>query len=112
MLFSAAEDLKSGRLKLERLRFSDDMVTGLRAVVNKSGLITLHASYEVGDERPFWKLGDLNKDSPDHISIDDARELTKTVKAIGLRGINVEDASRKRLIKELKRDGARWTPKS
>lgn len=110
MLLQAAKDLSSGRLKLERLRLSDDMVVGLRAVVNRSGLVTLHVSYEVGDDRPFWKLGDLNRDSADHITIEDARELAKTVKALGDRGINVEDANRKRLIKELKRDGVAWRP--
>lgn len=110
-LLAVAKDLKEGRLPLERVRISDDMVVGLRAVVNKSSLVTLHVSYEVGDDRPFWKLGDVNKDSPEYISIEDARELAKTVKALGLRGINVEEASRKRLIKELQRDGVAWRPK-
>lgn len=109
-LLAVAEDLKAGRLPLERVRVSDDMVVGLKAVVNRSGLVTLHVSYEVGEERPFYKLGDVNKDSPDHISIEDARELTKTVKALGDRGINIEDANRKRLLMELKRDGTRWRP--
>jgi hypothetical protein len=110
-LLEIAKDLQSGKLPLERVRISDDMCVGLRAVVNRSGLVTLHVSYEVGDDRPFWKLGDVNKDSPDYISIEDARELAKTVKALGDRGINIEDASRKRLLKELKRDGASWRPK-
>lgn len=110
-LLKVAEDLSSGRLPLERVRISDDMVVGLRAVVARSGLITLHVSYEVGDERPFFKIGDLNKDSPDHISIEDAREMAKTIKSLGDRGINVEDASRRRLLKELKRDGVGWKPK-
>lgn len=109
-LLEIAKDLQSGKLPLERVRVSDDMVVGLRAVVNRSGLVTLHVSYEVGDDRPFWKLGDVNKDSPDYISIEDARELAKTIKALGDRGINVEDANRKRLLMELKRDGMRWRP--
>lgn len=109
-LLAIAKDLQSGKLPLERVRVSDDMVVGLRAVVNKSGLVTLHVSYAVGDDRPFWKLGDANKDSPDYISIDDARELAKTVKALGDRGINVEEASRRRLLKELKAQGTSWRP--
>lgn len=111
MLFAAAEDLKAGRLKLERLRFSDDMVVGLRAVVNRnSGLITLHASYEVGDDRPYILLGSLNKGADNHITIDEARELTKTIKALGDKGIDVQDGLHKRLIKELKAQGTKWRP--
>lgn len=109
-LLEIAKDLQSGKLPLERVRVSDDMVVGMRAVVNKTGLCTLHVAYEVGNERPFFKLGDVNKDSPDYISIEDARELAKTIKALGTRGINVADASNRRLIRELKRDGARWSP--
>lgn len=111
MLLQAAKDLSSGRLKLERLRISDDMCVGLRAVVNRSGRITLHVSYEVGDDRPFKLLGSANKDESDYISIDDARELAKTIKALGDRGINVDEANDRRLLKELRRDGASWRPK-
>ena len=111
MLLQAAKDLSSGRLKLERLRISDDMQVGLRAVINRSGLVTLHCSYEVGEHRPFILLGSLNKDAANHISIDDARALTKTIKAIGDKGIDIADASNRRLLKELKRDGAAWRAK-
>lgn len=110
-LLAVAEDLKAGRLPLERVRVSDDMVVGLKAVVNRSGLVTLHVSYEVGDERPFMILGSINKDADNHITIEDARDLAKTIKALGERGINVTDANNRRLIAELKRDGNRWRPK-
>lgn len=109
-LLEIAKDLASGKLPLERVRVSDDMCVGLRAVCNRSGLCTLHVSYAVGDDRPFWKLGDVNKDSPEYISIDDARALAKTVKALGDRGINVEETNRKRLIKELREKGTAWRP--
>lgn len=106
-----AKDLKSGRLPLERTQISDDMVTGLRAMVNKSGLISFHASYYVGGNRPFIKLGDLNRDSPDYISLEDAREITKTIKALGNKEIDVQAGLHRRLIRELKRDGTSWRPK-
>lgn len=111
-LMALAKDMQSGKIPLERMRISDDHVVGLRAVVNRSGHTTLHVSYEIAgsDERPFWKLGDVNKDSDEYISVDDARELAKTVKALGHMGINVEAANRKRLIAELVRDGAKWRP--
>jgi hypothetical protein len=86
-------------------------VTGLRAVVNKSSLITLHCSYEIGENRPFILLGSLNEDAENHITIKEARELTKTIKALAAKGIDVQDGLHKRLIRELKRDGAAWKPK-
>lgn len=109
-LLALVKDLQSGRVPLERMRVADDMVVGLRAVVARSGLVTLHVSYAVGEERPFMKLGDLNTDSPDHISVDDARTLAKTIKALGDKGINVEDANRRRMFKELREKGTAWRP--
>lgn len=103
-----ARDLKSGRTPLERQQVSDDIVTGLRAVVHKSGAIAFHVSYYVGDTRPFMKLGDLDKDSPNHISLEDAREIAKVVIALGDKGIDVQDGLHRRLIRELKEKGTAW----
>lgn len=110
-LMEIAKDLQSGKLPLERVRVSDDMVVGLRAVVNRTGLVTLHISYEIGDERPFMLLGSLNKDADNHITIEEARELAKTVKALAAKGINVQDGLHKRLIRELSEKGTSWRPK-
>lgn len=110
-LLAIGEDLKAGRLPLERVRVSDDVVTGLRAVCNRSGLVTLHVSYEVGDDRPFKLLGSLNDGEDNQITINEARNLAKTIKALGDRGINVDKANDQRLLKELKRDGVAWRPK-
>ncbi len=106
-----ARDLKSQRVPLERQQVSDDRVTGLRAMCHKSGLITFSASYYVGDKRGHMKIGEFHKDSPDYISIDDARELTRTIKALGEMGIDPQDSLMRRLVKELKRDGVKWRPK-
>jgi hypothetical protein len=104
-------DLQSGRWPLQRTQISDDMVTGLRMMINKSGLMSYHASYYVGDDRPFMKIGDANEDSPDYISLEDAREITKTIIALGEKGIDVQDGLHRRLIRELKKEGTRWRPK-
>lgn len=104
-----ARDLKSQRVPLERQTVSDDIVTGLRAVVHKTGRIALHASYYVGEKRPFMVLGYFHdKNDPDYISIEDARELTKTIKALGDKGIDVQDALHRRLRKELLEKGTSW----
>lgn len=105
-----ARDLASGKLKLPRVQISDDIVTGLRVMINKSGLITAHSAYTVGENRPFLKIGSLNKGDPEYISIAEARELTKTIKALGDKGIDVQEGLHRRLIRELKREGTKWRP--
>lgn len=119
-LFKIADDLKSGRPPLPKLSVVDDMVVGLRFIILKDGTITVHASYTVGDRRPFMKIGELYPPgatgtrripkSDEHLTLTEARELTKAIKAIGDRGIDVEKAHRTRLIEEIKRDGPHWKP--
>jgi hypothetical protein len=110
-LLAIGKDLQSGKLPLERVRVSDDVVVGLRAVVNRSGLVTVHCSYECGEDRPFMLLGSLNDGEENQITINEARALAKTIKALGERGINVTKANDQRLLKELRRDGTSWRPK-
>lgn len=111
MLLQTAKDLYSGRLKLERVRISDDRVVGLRAVVNRTMRVTYHVSYEAGEDRPFMLLGSANKDAPDYITIEDARALATTIKALGDKGINVTEANDRRLLKELREKGTAWRAK-
>jgi hypothetical protein len=103
-----ARDLKSGRMPLERQQISDDKIVGLRAMIHKTGLIAFHASYYVGDKRPFLRIGTFNKGDPDFITIEDAREITKTIKALGDKGIDVADGLTRRLVRELKDKGTSW----
>lgn len=100
--------LKTGHLPLERFTMSDDVVTGLRAVLHKSGRIAFHASYYVGEKRPFMLIGTFNKGDPDYITIEEARNLTRTIKALGDKGIDPQSGLQRRLIRELKRDGTNW----
>ena len=109
-LFKIADDLKKGIPPLPKLSIVDDLVVGLRFIVYKTGEIAIHASYTVGERRPFFKLGVLNKDSDEHLSLADARHLVKNIKAIGDRGIDVQEGMQKRLIAELMRDGSAWRP--
>src|SRR4051812_33089587 len=107
-LNALVKDLQAGRLPLDRVTVSDDMVTGLRAVVYKSGLISFAISYHFGDERPFLKLGSLNPDADDYITIPEVRELAKTVKALADKGIDVQAGLHARLLRELKEKGTSW----
>jgi hypothetical protein len=111
-LFKMAEEFKvmTKGTTVKKLPVVDDMVVGLRFIILKDGTITIHASYTVGDRRPFMKIGELSPKSEEHLSLTEARELTKAIKAIGDRGIDVEKAQRTRLLAEIKRDGPRWSP--
>jgi len=117
ILFKMAADLQRGVPPLPKLSVVDDMVVGLRFIIYKDGEIAIHASYTVGERRPFMKLGTLTPPAKDRqpktaeqLSLVEARELTKAIKAIGDRGIDIEAASRARLMEELKRDGGKWSP--
>jgi hypothetical protein len=103
-----SKDLQSQRVPLERQQISDDMVVGLRAMCHKSGLIAFHVSYYVGDKRPFMRIGTFNEGDPDFISIEDAREVAKTIKALGEKGIDVQDGLQRRLVRELREKGTNW----
>jgi hypothetical protein len=104
-LAAMAKDLKSRRLVLDRTTVSDDLVVGLRALITKDGNVTYHASYHFGDTRPLLKLGVLDPKHPDHISLDDARELTKTIKALADKGIDPQDGLHRRLDPRTEREG-------
>ena len=85
------------------------MVIGLRAMVHRSGLIAFHVSYYVGDKRPFMRIGTFgDKNDPDYISIEDAREVAKTIKTLGGKGIDPQDGLMRRLVRELKDKGTAW----
>lgn len=102
------EDLVTQRVPLVRQQISDDRVVGLRAVCHQSGHIAFHVSYYVGDKRPFMKIGDFDKGSPDFMTIEEAREVAKTVKALGEKGVDVQNGLMRRLIRELQKEGVNW----
>jgi hypothetical protein len=116
-LFKIADDLKRGVPPLPKLSVVDDMVVGLRFIIYKDAEISIHVSYTVGERRPFLKIGTLNPPTKDRqpktaeqLTLTEARELAKSIKAIGDRGIDVEAAHRARLLFEIKRDGGKWKP--
>lgn len=111
MLYAFAKDMKSRRIPLDRQTLSDDLVTGLRARILKDGTINMEASYHFGNDRPSISLGVLNPKDPDHISLTDAREVTKTVKALADRGVNPQDGLTRRLVRELLAQGVKWKAK-
>lgn len=99
-----------GHSKLKRVTVVDDMVIGLHAKINKSGLIAYHVTYEIGDERPYFKLGDGNPDSDEYITVETARDLSKTIKALADRGVDVRDGLHRRIVREIREQGMGWRP--
>lgn len=100
-----AKDLKDGRTPLDRLTVSDDMQQGLRAIVRNTGLVSFHAHYDVDGSRPYIKIGDY----PD-MTVEQARAITKTIRALADMGIDVQAGLHERLIRELKEKGTKWRP--
>lgn len=98
-----AEDLKTGRLPLERVTVTDNIQTGLRAIVRGTGLISFHVQYAVGDERPYLKIGDFPE-----MTIEKARKIARTVINLGARGIDPTKGLHDRLINELDKQGDKW----
>jgi hypothetical protein len=106
MLTSMSDALKSGRMKVAKLTFTDDVQAGLRAVVRPTGTVTLHAHYDFEGSRPMIKVGEIPG-----TTIEEARALTKTIRALAEKGIDVQSGLHERLLRELKTQGTRWTGK-
>lgn len=106
-----ANDLKTGRLKLNRITVSDNIVKGLRAIVRDTGLISYHVYYTVGEgDAAYLKIGVHEPKNPDHLTIPEARDLARTVKALGKKGIDPQEGLHQRLVRELKEMGPAWKP--
>lgn len=112
LLAIAADMNKKHYGGVNRINLTDDMQPGLRALVQKDGRVSLHANYTVGESRPMMFLGQItDAKAPDYITIQDARELTKTVRALGDRGVDPQDGLHARLLRELREQGTKWRPK-
>lgn len=104
-LLSITEALSSGRMKVDRLTVSDNVVPGLRAICRATGGISYHVGYSVNGSRPYLKVG-----AHPETTIAEARELAKTVIALARLGIDPQDGLHERLIRELREHGAKWRP--
>lgn len=101
-----AEDLKTGRIPLDRLTVTDNEQANLRAVIRNTGLISYHVQYSLPNgSRPFMKVGNY----PD-MPIKTARELCRTITSLASRGIDPQEGLHERLIRELLDKGERWKP--
>lgn len=112
-LKALSRDMKSGRIMLDRMTLSDDIVTGLRAMVLKSGVVSFHVSYHLGGRRPFMVIGELTDDKKnlDRLTLEEARDVARTVKHLAeTTGIDPQEGLHRRLVRELKEKGKNWRP--
>lgn len=102
-----ADDMAKGKLKIlhNKLDVADEVQPGLKANVYKTGYWSYLVEYKVQgrDGRPHLTIG-----KHPYMSISEARELAKTIRYLGTKGVDVQDGLIDRLIAELKRDGIQW----
>ncbi|MCF8475744.1 MAG: Arm DNA-binding domain-containing protein [Pseudolabrys sp.] len=106
LLDGLSDDMRARRIRSPRLVVSDNVATGLRAIIRQSGNVTLHCHYRSPDgSRPMILLGAYPE-----MSIGSARDLVKTINALVARGIDPLEGMRRRVMAELLEKGADWRP--
>jgi hypothetical protein len=100
-----AEGLTTGRMKTDRITVSDDMVSGLRAIIRDTGGISFHVQYTIGKSRPYLKIGEVPG-----TTVEQARSLARTVLALAQQGIDPQSGLHERLLRELAEQGPKWRP--
>lgn len=98
-------DMQSGAIPLARLTVSDDETVGLRAILRSTGVVTFSVHYDVDGSRPWLTIGH----HPD-MTVDEARKLARTVRALAEKGIDPQAGLHERLIRELQSKGDKWRP--
>jgi hypothetical protein len=93
------------KTSLPRAMISDPIEPGLRVMVRKSGSISFHVHYAVGNSRPMIDIGE----SPE-MTIERARKIARSIIAIADKGIDPRDGLHKRLVAEIEKLGDRWRP--
>lgn len=104
-LKAIAKDVK--KIGLTKSTVSDDVQTGLRANIYKSGQISFIVEYKLPGiiTRPYVTIGEHPT-----MSIPEARQLAAVIRDLAQKGIDVQAGLHERLIAELKRDGVKWRP--
>jgi hypothetical protein len=99
------KDMQDKTIPLSRVLLTDPDEVGLRVIIRSAGTIAFHVSYTVDGSTPLLKIGSY----PD-MSIDEARELTRTIRYLASQGIDPQVGLHERLIRELKEKGTKWRP--
>ena len=110
LLEKMSHDVKSGRVPTTKnkpwVNVGDDRQPGLRAIVRKSGAVSFHAMYQIGDSRPMVTVGYF----PD-TSIETARHRTEIIRQLAKKGIDPQAGLHERLLEELDEMEDKWKPR-
>lgn len=106
LLDGLSAEMQARRIRAPRLVVSDNVVTGLRAIIRQSGAVSLHAHYKSPDgSRPMVLLGAYPE-----MSIAQARDLVRTINALVAKGLDPLEGMRRRVMAELLEKGSDWRP--
>ena len=100
-----ADDLQNKRIPLPRVTVSDNIQTGLRAIIRNTGLISFHVQYDIDGSRPYLKIGDHPE-----MSVERARRIAGIVRTLADHGIDPQAGLHERLVRELEDKGVKWRP--
>ncbi len=82
-----------------------DAKTGLRVIVSPTKEISFHVHYAFEGSRPFLLLGYAGEG----MTVERARKLARTIRALAAKEIDPQSGLRERLIRELEAEGEAWT---
>lgn len=116
------KDFESKKLgKMDRVRLTDNIQSGMRVIINKSGLITFYANYTMrtkdGNERPYFTIGHYpeefelkrNPRLGDEF-IADMRDVATIIRNLADMGIDVQAGLHERIVAEIRAERESWTP--
>lgn len=108
------DDLKSGRLPLPKVTIADEEQPGLHCMIRPTGNASFHVQYYNKEgKRPYFLIGRHAPGEADHMTIERARHLAKTIRALADKGIDIDDAlinARAQLLIDVEERGEKWRP--
>lgn len=108
------DDLTRQRIPLERVTLTDEVQPGLHYIIRANGGATFHVQYyNKTGKRPYFTLGRHAPGEADHMTIERARHLAKTIRALADKGIDIDDAlinARAQLLIDVEERGEDWRP--
>ena len=108
------DDLKSGRLPLPKVTIADEEQPGLHCMIRPTGNASFHVQYYNKEgKRPYFLIGRHAPGEVDHLTIDRARHLAKTIRALADKGVDVDDglsSLRAQVLHDVEVQGEKWRP--
>lgn len=108
------DDLKRQRIPLDKVTLTDEVQPGLHCIVRSNGSATFHVQYyNKTGKRPYFMIGRHAPGQADHLTIERARHIAKTIRALADKGIDVDDGlinARAQVLLDVEEQGEKWRP--